>query len=248
MRGFDPTTSFLGRVAAEYDTVEMRGDEPETVDFLEQLANGGNVLELAIGTGRIGLPLADRGLKITGLELSPDMLAVLRAKPGADQITLVEGNMADFDLDERFDLIYLVFNTISNLLTQEEQVQCFECAARHLTENGVFVIEINTIAWFYGLTDNQHVMAERVDNDRVVQDVARFDPATQLFDENHVTLTENGIQMGPIVQRMTSHAEFDLMARIAGLRLRERWGGWLGEPFTAESKRHVSVYGVCENE
>ena len=243
MRGFDPATSFLGRTAADYDVDELRGDETETVDFLQGMANGGRVLELAIGTGRIAVPLAERGVSVSGIDLSPDMLAELRKKPGSAQIELHLTNMADFALPERFDLIYLIFNTISNLLTQDEQVRCFECAARHLTPEGVFVIEINTIAWFYRLTDNQHVRAEVVENDRVCLDVATFDPVTQILDENHVTLTEQGIQLGPIAQRMTSHPEFDLMARIAGLRLYDRWGGWLAEPFTAESRRHVSVYG-----
>jgi len=242
MRGFDPAKSFLGTTAIHYDD-EPRGDEAETVDFLGKLANRGKVLELAIGTGRIAVPLAQRGVSVTGIELSPDMIAVLKAKPGAETIAVHHGDMSNFELPEKFNLIYLIFNTISNLLTQDEQVRCFECAAHHLADDGVFVIEINTIAWFYGLKDNQHVNAELVDATRVTLDVATFDPVTQMLDENHVTLTENGIQLGPIVQRMTSHAEFDLMARIAGLQLQNRWGGWKGEPFTVESRRHVSVYG-----
>ena len=242
MRGFDPATSFLDRTAREYDQVEMRGDETETVAFLEGLANGGAVLELAIGTGRIGLPLAARGIPVTGIDLSPDMLDVLRTKPGSEAIELHLGDMAAFDLPGKFDLIYLVFNTISNLLSQDEQIRCFECAARHLTPNGLFVIEINTIDQFYRLPEQQYVHAELVETDQVRLDVAKFDPVTQMLSENHVTLTERGIQLGPIAQRLTSHAEFDLMARIAGLKLRDRWGGWLGEPFTAESRRHVSVY------
>jgi SAM-dependent methyltransferase len=243
MRGFDPAASFLGRVANEYDQNDIRGDEAETVDFLEHLAGTGTVLELAIGTGRIAVPLAERGVSVTGIDLSPDMLAVLRSKAGAQAIDIHQGSMADFDLGQRFDLIYLIFNTISNLLTQDKQVQCFESAARHLTERGRFVIEINTIAWFYALPDYQHVNAERVENDSVTLDVGHFDPVTQVLSENHVRLSADGVQMGPIAQRLTSHAEFDLMARIAGLQLLDRWGGWKGEPFTAESRRHISVYG-----
>jgi SAM-dependent methyltransferase len=242
MRGFDPATSFLGNTATHYDD-ELRGDEVQTVDFFEKLANGGNVLELAIGTGRIAVPLSQRGISVTGIELSPDMIAVLRTKADAKSITVHQGDMSNFELPEKFDLIYLIFNTISNLLTQDEQVRCFECASRHLTNSGVFVIEINTIAWFYALKDNQHVNAEVVDASKVTLDVATFNPVTQILDENHVTLSETGIHLGPIVQRLSSHAEFDLMARIAGLQLKDRWGGWKGEPFTAESKRHVSVYG-----
>jgi SAM-dependent methyltransferase len=228
--------------AARYDD-SLRGDEAETVDFLVELARVGPVLELAIGTGRIALPLAERGIQVDGIELSDAMIARLREKPGGDQLAVTQGDMAEVALDATYRLIYLVYNTIGNLITQDAQVRCFENAARHLTEDGVFVVEIGTPGPLYKLRDHQYVDAESVAPDQVSLDVARYDPVTQILNENHVTLTADGIRLGPIVTRSIWPSEMDLMARIAGLRLVDRWGGWKREPFDAYSVRHVSVYG-----
>ncbi|WP_029136651.1 class I SAM-dependent DNA methyltransferase [Nakamurella lactea] len=259
MQGFDPATSFGPDVAGRYDD-HPRGDEAQTVDFLDRYthrdatsgdADGGRAgqghavertaLELAIGTGRIALPLAQRGVRVDGIELSPDMVAAMRAKPGGADLRVTIGDMAEVRAPgERYPLVYLVFNTIYNLLTQQAQVRCFENAARHLTDNGVFVVEAGVpSAWLRG---DQFVDVERVTTDEVVLDVNRYDPVTQILDENHVSLTSGGVRMGPISCRLIWPGEMDLMARIAGLRLVNRWAGWRDEPFTSDSKRHISVY------
>jgi hypothetical protein len=149
--------------------------------------------------------------------------------------------MARVSMGRRYGLVYLVYNTIGNLLTQDDQVRCFENAARHLTDDGAFVLEcrVPTAPSRLGF---QYVDAERVAVDGVTLDVCRYDPVTQLLNENHVRITADGIRFGPISQRLAYPAEFDLMARIAGMRLRQRTGGWNGEPFDADSWRHVSVY------
>ena len=224
-------------------TSYLRGDEAETVDFLARQANGGPVLELAIGTGRIGLPLAQRGLSVSGIELSVDMVAQLRRKPGGIDIPVTIGDFAEVPVEGEFRLIFVVFNTIYNLLSQEKQVRCFENVAQHLSSDGVFVIEAEMPSDFVCSRNRQYVDAERVDVDEVSLDVARFDISTQLLDESHVRITENGITLSPIVTRYIWPSEMDLMARIAGLRLHARYGGWLGEQFGNESRRHISVYG-----
>lgn len=242
MDNLPPFVNFFGAdVASTYDD-SPRGDEAETVDLLGELARGGPALELAVGTGRIALPLAARDIRVDGIELSAAMIARLREKPGGDRIAVTEGDMADVPVEGSYRLVYLVFNTIYNLRTQDAQVRCFENVSRHLTEDGVFLVEAATPTPFYLLRDGQYVDAESVDLDRVTLDVGRFDPVTQILDENHVTITNDGIRLGPIVTRFIWPSEMDLMARIAGLRLLERWGGWKREPFDAHSIHHVSVY------
>lgn len=242
MRNFDPAKSFGTRTAAIYDD-QPRGDEAETIDFLIGQARGGPVLELAIGTGRIGLPLAQRGLTVSGIELSEAMVAQLRRKPGGQDIPVTMGDYADVGVDGEFRLIFVVFNTIYNLLSQDDQVRCFQNVARHLTNDGVFVIEAELATDYLCARNKQYVDAERVEVDEVTLDVARFDTVTQLLEESHIQITENGIRLSPIVTRYIWPSEMDLMARIAGLRLHARYGGWHGEPFTNVSRRHISVYG-----
>ncbi|CUR54589.1 Methyltransferase type 11 [metagenome] len=239
MDGFDPATSFGPDVASRYDD-QPRGDEAETVEFLAAQAGPGPVLEFAVGTGRIALPLAARGVRVDGIELSPDMIDRLRGRPGGAELAVTRGDMATTRLPDRYRLVYLVYNTIFNLLTQEEQVGCFENAAHHLDEGGVFVVEAGVpSAW---TAEHDYARPEYIGRDRVTLDVCHYDPVTQLLDENHVELTSSGIRFGPIVCRLIWPSEMDLMARLAGLRLVNRWGGWRDEPFTATSDRHVSVY------
>lgn len=240
MEGFDPAKSFGPGVARRYDEW-LRGDEAETVDLLADLVREGPALELAIGTGRIALPLAGRGIRVDGIELSQSMVDRLREKPGGDALRVTLGDMSRAEAPgTSYPLVYLVFNTIYNLLSQDDQVRCFENAARHLTADGVFVVEAGVpSAWVRG---GQFVDVERVANDEVVLDVNRYDPVTQILDENHVTFSDAGVRLGPISCRLIWPSELDLMARIAGLRLADRWGGWKHEPFTAASERHVSVY------
>ena len=239
MDGFDPLTSFGPDVAAR-DVEHLRGDEDETVACLARLAAGRPVCELAIGTGRIAIPLAATGLDVCGIDQSAAMLEQLATRPGAAGIRAVRGDMTSDAPDGRFGLVYLVYNTIGNVLTQPGQIAVFRNAAARLTDDGAFLVE-NFTPW-QTMAKRQFVDAEHVSNDAVVLDVNRFDPATQLLSENHVRITADGIRLGPIAQRLTTPAELDLMAELAGLRLVERWGGWLGEPFTGDSDRHVSVW------
>lgn len=242
MRNFDPAASFGAGVAETYDE-HLRGDEEETIEFLYQQAGGGPVLELAIGTGRIGLPLAQRGLEVHGIELSEAMVEQLRKKPGGDRIPVTMGDYSEVGVNGRYRLIFVVFNTFYNLLTQDKQVRCFENVAKHLTDDGVFVIEAAMATDLTALRGMQYVDAERVELDSVTLDVARFDIVEQTLDENHVTIGKDGIRLGPIVTRYVWPSEMDLMARIAGLRLHGRFGGWRGEPFDKTSWRYVAVYG-----
>jgi len=239
---YEPVLSFGDEVAATYDDV-LRGDEADTVAFFERLSGGGSVLELAIGTGRIGLPLAARGVHVDGIDFSTAMVARLRTKPGGENIAVTIGDFADVPVAGTYRVIYVVFNTFFNLLTQDDQVRCFENVAAHLDDDGVFVIEAFTPSYLYRLRNDQYVDAEAIGVGEVTLDVGRHDPVRQHLDESHVSLSAKGVQVVPIVCRYCWPSELDLMARIAGLRLHDRWSGWNGEVFTGTSDRHVSVYG-----
>src|SRR6266700_4414955 len=213
--------------------VSQRGDTLATVSFLEQLAGGGPALELAIGTGRVALPLAARGVRVDGIDFSPPMVAKLRAKPGGDQISVTIGNFADVPVQGTYRLIFVVFNTLFNLLTQDDQVRCFENVAAHLTDDGSFVVEAAVPNYLHRLRQDQYVDAEAIEVDVVRLDVGRYDPVTQRLEESHVVLSSDRVRVNPIVTRYAWPSELDLMARIAGLRLKERWDGWNREPFTS---------------
>ena len=200
--------------------------------MLDELARGGPTLELAIGTGRIALPLAARGIRVDGVDLSPAMVSKLRSKPGGEQLSVTMGDFADVPVEGSYRLIFIVFNTLFNLLSQEEQVRCFENVANHLTDDGLFVVEAFVPTYLTRLRDDQYVDAEQVGVDHVSFDIGRHDPVTQRLDESHVVLS-----------RYAWPSELDLMARVAGLRLKDRWAGWEREPFTSTSRNHVSVYG-----
>jgi SAM-dependent methyltransferase len=243
MEGYKPVDSFDESNAARYDALAVRGDEEVAVAFLERLAGGGRALELGIGTGRIALPLAARGVEVHGIDLSEPMVAKLRAKPGGEQLDVTIGDFTNTTVAGEFRLVYVVFNTFFNILTQDDQVRCFENVAAHLSGDGVFVIETLQPTWLATLERHQYVHAERVEADEVMLDLLVHDGATQTIEENHVLFTTSGVLFNPVVQRYAWPAELDLMARIAGLRLHERWGGWSGEAFTSTSELHVSVYG-----
>lgn len=240
MKNYEPAMSFGPEVAAG-DPYRLRGDEDATVAFLRQLAGDRPVLELAIGTGRIARPLAATGVRVDGIDISQAMVDVMRTQPGGDGIEVTMGNFADAAVAGTYRLIYVVYNTIHNLLTQDEQVRCFQNVAEHLTEDGAFVVEALTPAAL-GLVDRQYVHAEAIEVDSVWLDVARYDPATQMLDESHVALTSTGVRLFPVVQRMIWPGEMDLMARIAGLRLKERWDDWNRSAYTGTGNV-VSVYG-----
>ncbi len=234
--------SFDGPAAEIYDD-ELRGDEESTVAFLADHARGGPALELAIGTGRIALPLAAHGVRVDGIDLSTAMVAKLRAKPGGADLSVTMGDFSAVPVEGTYRLIYIVFNTLFNLLTQEDQVRCFENVARHLTDDGLFIVEAFVPSYLNRLRDDQYVDAEQVDVHHVTFDVGRHDPIAQRLDESHVVLSAGGVQLFPIVTRYAWPSELDLMARIAGLRLLNRYGGWNREALTSLSRNHVSVYG-----
>ncbi|MDN5724792.1 MAG: class I SAM-dependent methyltransferase [Propionibacteriales bacterium] len=241
MDGFDPATSFGADAAARYDEAP-RGDEELAVRFLAELAGDQDALEFAIGAGRIALPLARSGVDVDGIELSPDMVEVLRRDPVGVDLAVAMGDMSRVDgPGGPYGLVYLVFNTIGNLITQDDQVRCFANAARQLTDDGAFVIETGT-GWGWIKDRTNYVDAEQVDADAVTLDVCRYDRATQLLEENHVRIAADGIRLSPIVQRVAPPAELDLMARLAGLRLAERYGWWDRRPFDQHCDAHVSVY------
>jgi len=242
MKDYEPRMSFDEDVARMYRDLK-RGDEVAAVEFLAHLACEGPALELAIGTGRIALPLAARGIQVDGIDISPEMVDQLRSMPGGEKIKVVIGDFADVPVPGSYRLIFVVFNTFFNLLTQEEQVKCFKKVADHLSEDGVFVIETYVPTFFYRLQNDQYVQAEGIDVSEVRLDVLRHDAAKQLIEENHVSLASTGIRFNPVVQRYAWPSELDLMACLAGLRLKNRWGGWNCEPFDSSSNMHVSVYG-----
>ena len=242
INGYQPVISFDDDYA-QRDRDFQRGDEVAAVAFLEQRGGSGPALELGIGTGRIALPLVARGIRVDGIDLSQSMVDQLRTKPGGDQLSVTIGDFADVSVSGTYRLIYVVFNTLFNLLTQDEQIRCFENVAAHLTDDGSFVIETYVPTFLYQLHNNQYVETEAISVDSVRLDVLRHDSATQVIEESHVSLTQAGIRFNPVVQRYSWPSELDLMARMAGLHLKQRFGGWHQEPFTSNSQLHVSVYG-----
>jgi SAM-dependent methyltransferase len=235
MKDYDESKKFYGDV--------QRGDEVAAVAFLAQFAGRGPALELGIGAGRIALPLAARGIRVDGIDISPATVAQIRTKPDGDKISITMGDFADVPVQGQYRLIYVVWNTLFNLPTQEAQVRCFENVAAHLTDDGSFVVEAYTPSFLHRLRNDQYVDAESIELDEVCLDVLRHDAGTQTLEESHVSISRAGISFGPCVQRYAWPSELDLMARIAGLRLKDRWGGWNREPFKSGSNAHVSVFG-----
>jgi SAM-dependent methyltransferase len=242
MKGFRPASSFGEHVALNYDD-HLRGDEEAAASFLSVLARGRPALEFAIGTGRVAIPLAEKGVQVDGIELSPHMTERLHAKIGNNSIRVTIGDMSTTTTNRRYGLVYLVYNTIFNLLTADDQIRCFQNAAHHLSPDGYFVVETALPHAWISPDQSDYVHAEAVNMDTVTLDVARYDPTTQLLEENHIHLTTQGITMFPIVCRLITPGEMDLMARLAGMRLVQRFANWQKTAFDIHSKAHVSVYG-----
>jgi SAM-dependent methyltransferase len=234
---------FGERIAANYDEDSATMFDPAVVgpavDMLAELAGGCAALEFAVGTGRIALPLAERGVRVAGIDSSDAMLARLRAKPGAERVEALAGDMAATRVDGDFSLVYLVFNTIFNLTTQDGQVACFENAAAHLPGGGRFVIEAR-VPELQRLPLGQTVLPWRADPDGMSYYV--YDVVTQRLSGRHYDFVDGKVEANPIEMRYAWPAELDLMARLAGMRLEHRWAGWGREPFTGLSPAHVSVY------
>jgi SAM-dependent methyltransferase len=233
------------RIAEGYDERFIRRlDTMATVEGIADLATAAGatrVLELAIGTGRIALPLKERGFDVHGIDVSEGMVAKLREKPGGDEIPVTMGNFADVAVEGSFNVIYLVFNTFFALLSQTEQIECMENVGSHLEPGGIFVMEcfVPDLARF---DRGQRVSATDVGVEDVQFDVAVHHSTEQRVDSMHVVIRDGEVRAYPVRLRYAWPAELDLMARIAGLRLRERWGGWEREPFTDDSGSHVSIY------
>ncbi|MFN2586770.1 MAG: class I SAM-dependent methyltransferase [Actinomycetota bacterium] len=241
MEGYDAST-YGDRIADVYDEMyEDLFDRDEVVEVLAGLAGGGRALELAIGTGRIALPLAARGVEVHGIDASEAMVAKLRSKPGADAIPVTMGHFGEVAVEGSFALVYVVFNTLFALETQEEQVACFANVARVLEPGGCFVVEgfFPDVARF---DRGQRVDATRVQVDRVMLDVSRHDPVDQTVLSQHVVIAQDRTFLYPVSLRYVWPSEMDLMARLARLRLRNRWGGWKGEPVTSQTQKVVSIY------
>ena len=228
------------RLAEVYDDWYSQYDET-CVTTLRELAQGERALELGIGTGRVALPLHRAGVKVDGIDISEAMLARLHAKPGAEGLSVTHGNFADVPVEGHYALIYVVFNTFLDLATQDEQIRCFENAAKHLRPTGVFLIEavVPDLTLYDG---RQAVRAVGVGASEVLLDVSRLDPVSQRITRQYLVMTEQGVRMYPTTIRYVWPAELDLMARIAGLRLKHRWGSWDKAAFSAASRRHISVY------
>jgi SAM-dependent methyltransferase len=238
-----PEDHFGERVAGRYDESSPEMFDPAVVDpavdFLVDLAGDGGALELGIGTGRIALPLAQRGVRVQGIDLSEAMVARLRAKPGGDAIPVAIGDFATTTVDGTFTVAYLVFNTINNLTTQEEQVACFQNVAAHLEPGGCFVIEVG-VPQLQRLPPGETVRPFDVSANHLGFD--EYDVATQGLISHHYSLVDGEWEAASTPFRYVWPAELDLMARLAGMRLRERWSDWRREPFTSESRKHVSVW------
>jgi SAM-dependent methyltransferase len=234
---------FDERIAARYDQSAAEMFDAAVVDpaveFLAGIAGSGPALELGIGTGRIALPLAQRGVTVHGIDVSKAMVARLREKPGAEDIGLTIGDFATTTVDGSFSLVYLVFNTIMNLTTQAAQVACFRNAAAHLEPGGCFVIEVG-IPELQRLPPGETFRAFHVSEAR--WGIDEYDVANQGLISHHFEIVEGRLERFSAPYRYAWPAELDLMAEIAGMRLRERWGGWKREQFTSDSNKHVSVW------
>jgi SAM-dependent methyltransferase len=234
---------FDERVAATYDEDVADRSAPEVLDptvaFLAELAGEGQALEFAIGTGRIALPLAARGVPVQGIELSTAMAAQLAAKPGGEAIDVTIGDIASTRVEGSFSLVYLVFNTIMNLTTQEAQVACFRNAGAHLEPGGCFVIEV-MVPELRRLPPGEtfHVFGGGAD----AWGIDEYDVADQGLVSHHLEVVDGTLERFSVPFRYVWPSELDLMAQLAGMTLRDRWSGWAREPFTNESRQHVSVW------
>ncbi len=233
---------FDERVAARYDESDETSDAgavDPVIDFLVEIAGSGRALELGIGTGRIALPLARRGVPVHGIDLSKAMVARLRAKPGGEDIGVTIGDFATTRVEGSFSVAYLVFNTIMNLTTQAAQVACFRNVGAHLEPGGCFVIEVG-VPELQRLPPGDTVRAFHVSETRWGFD--EYDVATQGLTSHHFEIFDGRVERTSIPFRYAWPSELDLMAQLAGMSLRERWSGWRREPFTSDSRKHVSVW------
>lgn len=228
------------RIAEIYDQWYSSVD-PAAIQLLAELAHGGPALELGIGTGRIAIPLMNLGVRVQGIDASASMVAKLHAKVAREKIPVTMGNFTDVAVEGQFSLIYVVFNTFYSLLTQEEQIRCFQNVASHLNPEGVFVIEA-FVPDMKRFTDGQSMRVGRIGDNDVQIDVSEIELEKQLITSQHVLFQEQKIHFYPVKIRYVWPSEMDLMARLNGLQLKQRWSDWKKGEFTAESTKHISVY------
>jgi len=231
MDGFEADT--FGKLNAfDYDQTQDPGTTAATVDFIASQVGEGRILELAIGSGRIGLPLAELGFDVSGIEASQEMVDLLRAKPGGQNIPVLIDDMANVAVDGPFDHVFLVFNTLFNLQSQDAQVRCFQNVAKQLRPGGTFMVE-TFVPRFEGFDNNQKVASKNLSMDGVWIEAVHHDPMRQTLDFQRIRFGANSYQMVPFTMRYAQPPELDLMAQLAGLSLSARYGGWHKEAFTA---------------
>ncbi len=242
MADFDPSAYGASGIADEYDDLYAgQSDTDGAVDCLFELAGGGKVLELGIGTGRLALPLLDRGVEVHAIEGSAEMVSKLQAKPGGDRIPVVVDDFAHGDAGRGFALVVLAVNTIFALPDQQAQVECFRNAARHLGPSGRFVVE----AWVPDVGAFRHnrlVRPRIMGSDRVSIETAELDPVEQMMRTTQTVFSNGSVRLYPANHRYAWPAELDLMAALAGMHREHRWADWRRAPFTARSEAHVTVY------
>jgi SAM-dependent methyltransferase len=240
-----PEATYGDRIAEIYDeryAEKFADDTVATVAFLEELAGPGPVLELGIGTGRVAISLSEADVEVHGIDASEAMVARMRAKPGGDRIPVTIAGFADFSLETKYRVVYVVFNTFFGLLTQDEQMSGFRAVTRHLDDDGAFVMQafVPDVTRFD--VHNQRVSTESLTTEDVILEVSEHDPFGQRTDTAIVILSESGTRIYPVKLRYAYPSELDLTARLAGLRLRERWAGWDRSPYPGPAWNHVSVW------
>ena len=239
MNEYGPET-YGERISDIYDTFYPDVDS-STIDFIFDLAHNGKVLELGIGTGRIALPLYKKGVNISGIDASPSMIKHLREKPDGKNIPVVFGDFSEVDISDRFDLIFIVFNTFYALTTQELQLKCIENVSTHLNDKGKFLIEafVPDISRF---DRSQTIRTTNISTDEIRIDASTHDLMNQTIFSQHIAFTEKGTKLYPVKIRYVWPSELDLMAKLSGMKLLQRWGGWKKTPFNSQSGKHISVY------
>lgn len=246
--------SYGERLAGIYDewVVRLQDDTDKTVDYLAGLSKrigaatgNADLIELGVGTGRVALPLSAAGHSVTGVDASPKMLAQLAEKPGGDRVTAVLGDFTELSVSRSYGIAYIIFNTLLSLPSQDDQVRCLQSVAKALVPGGVLVVQIfvpDVARFEMGRRSGQEMEVARSDEGALLLQVADHDPVTQRMWPRYGLRGADGVEHFPVRFRYVWPSELDLMARLAGLELRERLGGWEGEPFTGESPSHVSVY------
>ncbi len=246
MEGYDAST-YGERIADLYDAwYGERLDPTAAVELLVELARGGRALELGVGTGRVAIPLVERGVTVVGIDASEAMVSQLRSKPGGDQVEVVMGDFADVPVSGRFALVYVPFTTFFAIDSQERQIECMRNVAEHLEDGGHFVVEAFVPDLSRFGTTNQATTTAGIGLDHVIIDAMRHDPITQIVEGHHVLIGDSSVRLSPMRLRYCWPSELDAMAQVVSMRLVARYGDYDRRPFEAGSGRHVSVYQLTQ--